>query len=185
MSSREEMLGAIGDAIQTYAILEFKLFQLVERLLDVELDTAAAVFYTLRNSRDRNSIVKSLLKVEFGDEYSRFWNSLTKLMGQLDESRNQIVHGLLIVDEEAGNQNYILSRPESYWVEEWPTGTSIDHDNITTFIEKARTVGELIQHFVFFVSGMAGNAQLRARWEGVFAAAVIYPLPEDHPLNDL
>jgi hypothetical protein len=129
MASREEMLAAIGDAIQTYANLEFRLFQLTRSLLDANADTAGAVFYSLRNSRDRNAILKHLLRINAGPEYGSFWKSMSKLIRELDDRRNQIVHGLLIINDGTDPPDHVLARPESYWKDgrlekSLPMGTS-------------------------------------------------------------
>jgi hypothetical protein len=183
MATRDEMLSAIGDAIQTYALLEFKLFQLARSLLGVEPDAAAAVFYSVRNSRDRNTILKQLLGISFGNQYDAFWKSMGGLVSQLDSRRNQIVHGLLVVNDGADPPEQVLTRPESYWVEGWPIGQVLGHAEVLAFINKTRVVSELIQHFVWYESGGGAKPRMGEKWAAVFARAVAYPLPGDHPLN--
>ncbi len=150
MDNRDKMLIGIGDAIQAYALLEFKLFQLLRMLLDVDPDTAAGVFYCVRNSRDRNKILKQQLILSYGDEYNRFWKSMNGLVHDLDGRRNQIVHGLLVLNEASDPPEHIITRPESYWVEGWPAGEVITHAELASFIEKTHVISELIQHFVWY-----------------------------------
>jgi hypothetical protein len=119
-SDRDAMLIAIGEAMQAYALLEFGLFNLVDVLLKARRESAAAIFYSIRNNRDKNASVTALVQSVTGNRYRAFWSSMQKLIQETDQIRNQLAHGLVILDVEGAAPRHLISKPVAYWIEEGP-----------------------------------------------------------------
>jgi hypothetical protein len=83
---------ARADAIEAYADLEAMLCLIFSNLMNTNLRTASIVFYRITNTHSRNRIIDELLQHEIGNKYAAFWNSAIKLVRQLDQTRNEIVH---------------------------------------------------------------------------------------------
>jgi hypothetical protein len=83
-------------AIEAYSDLEQQLCLQFADLMGASFAKASLVFYRITNSHSRNRIIQSLLFNEYGDRYKKFWGSLLKLIRQLDQERNQIVHWHII-----------------------------------------------------------------------------------------
>jgi hypothetical protein len=79
-------------AIESYADLEQQLALLFCDLMGSTYQKGSIVFYRIIGSVSRNSILMSLLRNEYGKTYDKFWTSLMKLIRQLDQTRNSIVH---------------------------------------------------------------------------------------------
>jgi hypothetical protein len=95
---RDAMLIVMGEAMQAYASFEFWLFNLVDVLLKTRRESAAAIFYSIKNNRDRNAGVTALVRSVTGDRYVTFWTSMRKHIQKMDEMRNRLAHGLVILD---------------------------------------------------------------------------------------
>ena len=85
-------------------------------------------------------ILKHLLRITYGDQYSAFWKSIAGHVKNLTDQRNQIVHGLLVVNDAVDPPDYYLTKPESYWIEKWPIGKVLTHTDILAFTEKTKVI---------------------------------------------
>jgi hypothetical protein len=177
------MLIAVGEAMQAYASFEFWLFNLVDVLLKARRESAAAIFYAIKNNRDRNAVVTGLVRSVTGGLYVTFWNSMSKHIQKTDEMRNRLAHGLVILDVEGAVPRHLITKPVAYWIEEGPEGSFLTRDDVISFSRRTDALRELVKHFG---RRLRGNqpADLTAEWDSVFAAAVEYPFPSGHPLAE-
>jgi hypothetical protein len=185
-ADRDAMLIAIGNAMQAYASLEFWLFNLVDILLKARRESAAALFYSIRNNRDKNAGVTALVRSVTGDQYLTFWNSMmNKHIRPTDEIRNKLAHGLVILDGEHEVPRHLVTKPVAYWIdEEGPEEPQyLTRDDVIRFSEKTAALVELVKHFGQHLRGNR-PAAFTAKWGPVFAAAVEYPFPVGHPLRE-
>jgi RecB family exonuclease len=96
--NQDVFLVARANAIQAYAKLEFSLSIVFSRLLGTQPDIAGLVFFRITNTYQRNGILEDLKKHRFGNEYNLFWNSIMKIIRQIDQRRNEIVHWHVVND---------------------------------------------------------------------------------------
>ena len=130
------MLIVMGEAMQAYASFEFWLFNLVDVLLKTRRESAAALFYSIKNNRDRNAGVTALVRSVTGDRYVTFWNSIRKHIQQMDEMRNRLAHGLVILD--VGKCSSKAPNPETgrLWIEEGPEVPYLTREDVISSLEK-------------------------------------------------
>lgn len=147
--------------------------------MDTDLRRAEIVFYRITSSHSRNRILLSLLKAEYGKKYDRFWSSLMKLIRQLDQTRNSIVHWSLHTDNEDHEDDF----PKAFLA---PHGDSeecvLSDRELKEFIDKAEFVRlQAIMFYIFHLSDAPSeDRQLQAQLE-VFLRPVIYPPPPGYP----
>lgn len=88
-------------AIEAYARFEQSLSIFLCDLLGTTMPKASAVFYKITNASGRNKIFENLIKIEYGNKYRIYWHGegkpggkhgLFKLIYQLDDTRNEIIH---------------------------------------------------------------------------------------------
>jgi hypothetical protein len=184
-ADRSAMLIAIGEAMQAYAAFEFWVFNLVDILLKARRGSAAALFYSFTNNRDRNASVTALVRSVTGNQYITFWNSMRKHIGQTDEMRNRLAHGLVILDVEGEVPRHLITKPVAYWIEEYWVDEApyLTRTDVVEFVEKTAALKELVRHFGLHLRGDQ-RPDVVAKWDPIFAAAVEYPFPLGHPLAD-
>jgi hypothetical protein len=102
---------ARGRAIEAYAIYEQSLARLYAELLGVSLDYAGITFFRINNARARLAIIERLIHKRHGSQYSKFWNSLRRLLRGLDERRNQIVHWTSVDEISDAGRLHTLAAP--------------------------------------------------------------------------
>jgi hypothetical protein len=175
------MLITIGNAMQAYASFEFWLFNLVDILLNTRRESAAALFYSIKSNRDRNAGVTALVRSVTGDQYITFWRSMRKHIEHADGIRNRLAHGLIVLDHEGTTPRYLVTKPVAYWIDEGPEGPYLTREDIIVFVEEITALKGLIRHFGSYLRGNQLEV-FTAKWAPIFAAAVTYPLPADHPL---
>lgn len=179
---RDAMLIVMGEAMQAHASFEFWLFNLVDVLLKTRRESAAAIFYSIKNNRDRNAGVTALVRSVTGDRYVTFWNSMRKHIQQMDEMRNRLAHGLVILDVESAAPRHLITKPVAYWIEEGLDVPYLTREDVISFSRKTGALSELVKHFGRYVRGNQ-PAALTAEWDSIFAAEVKYPFPAGHPLT--
>ncbi|MDB5863982.1 MAG: hypothetical protein JWO70_1788 [Betaproteobacteria bacterium] len=172
-----------GISIQFYANYEQALAALFSHLMGAPPDFTGVAFFRINNARARNAMIERLLKKRQGDTYNIFWNSLVKLLGQLDGSRNQIVHWNVVnnISLENGQPKYVLTlRPPNHW-DETPNTPEITEDGIKEFIYKCHYLTRSVNVFNSVVSGNLGE-RLPDAWRDICREPVPYPPPESHLL---
>src|SRR5437588_2076306 len=100
---------ARADAIEAYSNLELALCRLLALLLGTKVDLAGIVFFRINNTRARSAALDSLLRHKYGTKYNLYWNSVFKLITQLDNERNQIVHWRTQLDLHWGRKKQLSS----------------------------------------------------------------------------
>ena len=83
---------ARAEAIDAYSSLEISISRLFADLLGTKPDLAGVVLFRIGNARAHNKIIELLVKRKYGPKFNLYWNSVFKLMGQLDHRRNEVVH---------------------------------------------------------------------------------------------
>jgi hypothetical protein len=180
-SDRGAMLIAMGEAMQAYASLEFWLFNLVDVLLKARRESAAALFYSIRNNRDKNASVTALVRSVTGDQYRAFWDSMRKLFQETDEMRNRLAHGLVILDVQGAAPRHLISKSVAYWIEEGPDVPLLTREDVISFSQKTKALTELVRNFGRHLRGNQSSG-VTAEWGPIFATAVQYPFPAGSPL---
>src|SRR5262249_19036692 len=144
---------------------------------------AAALFYSMRSNRDRNEGIAALVRSVTGNRYATFWRSVEKHMNKINNIRNRLAHGLVILDIEGKSPRHLVTKPVAYWIEEGSECPYLTKDDILAFSQKTAAVTELIKHFSQYLRGQQPE-DFNTKWEAVFSAAVDYPFPVGHPLAE-
>ena len=86
-------------ALKEYAALEYELCFLLQGLLGVKHQVAAAIFYQISNTRSRYAIISRLIALAPESESEsesepqwRAWNKVEHWLGPCDTARNHLVH---------------------------------------------------------------------------------------------
>jgi hypothetical protein len=82
--------------MNTYAGLERNLALLFETLLGAHSRKSFAVFAIILTPRGRLDIINTLLRLEHGDQYKVFFDSLSSKLDGISAVRNRIVHWILM-----------------------------------------------------------------------------------------
>jgi hypothetical protein len=191
---------ARGFAIEEYSKLESALSRLLASLLDTTWTKASIVFFSLINTRSRNSIFKALITATHGDRYDMYWNGragapgiprasgLLALIRQLDDERNRIVHWQTVRNfskDDGGTQTSFeqLMKPEFWFREPAAAPTSIQVDDLRAFIGKTDFVTRSVVMFRGFTAEASFPESARRIWAEIFQQPVSYPPPDTHPLS--
>ncbi len=83
---------ARAKAIQSYADLEQALCELFSYLSDTNPQVAGTIYFKITASRARSDILAKLLRMKHKDTYNLFFNSLIKMVAEIDGERNNIIH---------------------------------------------------------------------------------------------
>ena len=144
---KDQFWAARGHAIQAYANLEQSLCSLFAYFTGIERSVAGIIFFKITAARSRDSILEKLLKEKHGTKYTVFWNSITKLLGQLADERNHIVHWNAIpVFSDSGFTSMELMPPNALSSVDSNT-PRIDTAGLAEFIRKCDFVCRLCNIF--------------------------------------
>lgn len=187
---------ARAEAIEAYARLEHSMCFLFGYLLGggcvAAFPKASAVFFNITSARNRNKALEKLLELEHGNKYDIFWygegkpggiGGLFKLIKQLDQSRNEIIHWsvsrtLSTTDFDAQMEKLVPGEIFAYS----PNGRSISIDELNDFVKKANFVVGSIMAFSSTSEKTIPDA-VRDPWLPIFQSPVAYPPPSNHPLS--
>jgi hypothetical protein len=186
---------ARANALEAYARLERALAILLGVLLGgaAMFPKANAIFFNMTSARNRNKAIKKLLELEHGNKYNIYWHGdgkpggirgLFKLINQLDQSRNEIIHWtvsrtIFTTDLDAPMEKLI---PNEFFYR--PGSRIILIGDMNDFTNKANFVSGSVLAFAFNTSKefpIPDNA--RAPWLPIFQLPVSYPPPSNHPLS--
>jgi hypothetical protein len=170
-----------GNAIQAYANVEYSLCSLLSVFGNIESDVASIIFYKVTSSRARDSILEKLLKKRFGTKYSVFWNSVAKLVGQITEVRNQIVHWQAI-DNQTDKEMQLV--PPTFIRMTWGTFPLMRTVDLSAFITKCDFVYRLCNIFWIFLTPLVAGRWAAVdiqTWADVFQQPIVYPPATDLP----
>ena len=183
MATREEMLLAMGNASQMYARVEFNLFNLVAFLMGCKRESTAALFYSMTNSRDRNNAVKTLCRLHLEDERQPFVSSLMKHVQKIDEFRNKLAHGLVVMNADVLPPDHLIAKPVTYWIADWPGFEPVSIAQVGEHIERADNIRAILRNFTHFLAG-GFDGEAGAKWDAVFKQPIELPLPVAHLIYD-
>lgn len=177
-----------GKAIQAYAILEQSLSRLLGDLAGTDQETTATIFYRIVNTGSRSAILERLLHKKHGTTFNLFWNQYFKDLRQIDLRRNAIVHWLTAMNAALNTQDTMIvglnlippsslgrSSPKEY----------VTSSDLIDFACKCSVYGRLSNMFCSVTSTTERGLDEDAKktWFDIFQRPLVYPLPEDHPLN--
>ena len=181
--SEEAFLRARSKALDGYGAIEGSLCTICAALLGTTPVLAGIVFFRITAARARNGAVEGLLKKRFGTVYNPFWNSIFKIMGSLDQRRNEIVHWRTAHNiSHAGDHlshEYALI-PPNIWNLEAST-PRITVANMCEFEAKCDFASRAMNMFHMVVL-LDHQFDDRQKWLAIFQQEQVYPPPEDHPL---
>jgi len=177
-----------GHAIQAYASLEQSLCSLFQHLSGTTKDVASVIFFKITSSRVRDAIIERLLKKKYGNTYSIFWNSMTRLIDVISKKRNEIVHwSAVTVLDDKGFSGMRLC-PPNFWDlrAESPFVTTAGLQN---FIAECSFLACQCNMFSSFINPLfraeiarGASPEQMQTWHDIFQQAAIYPPPSTHPL---
>jgi hypothetical protein len=178
-NAEEELQLARARAIQSFSALEQSLASLFTHLLGTSPDKAGVVFFKISDARARLDILEALLKKAHGATYNLFWNSIRKLLKDLIQERNQIVHWQTLIH--VGNGPRVTLTPPNIWDLDGntPQKSAVD---IQAFESKAVFVTKFLNMFLTLITGALKQVVGEEPWDVLCREAVIYPPPEGHPL---
>jgi hypothetical protein len=184
---------ARAEAIEAYARFENCLSILFEFLLGAPSPKSSVVFYKITNANNRNKIIESLITIEHGDKYKVYWHGegkpgsksgLFKLIYQLDQTRNEIIHWTVartIATTELNPQIEKLIPPTMFGFQN--VGKTISIAELNNFIAKANFVsGSVLSFAINTAKGVQVPDSARDPWLPIFHQPATYPPPSGHPL---
>jgi hypothetical protein len=177
--THEALQLARAAAIETYSYLEQQLCLLFADLMHTDYRLASIVFYRLTNTHSRNRIIESLLEQRYGKTYRKFWNSVLKLVRQIDTRRNELVHWHVWSpdpDDETDDYGPVLA----------PHGDSeasaICVPDLNEFIEKTEFVRlQIMMFYLLHLSKKSPETLESDPSYETFLRPVTYPPPADYP----
>ena len=184
-----EFLILRGKAIQKYAELEHSLGSLYAFLMGVPPEIAGITFFKIQNTRSRTAILDKLLKRKCGNTYNVFWNPLGKLLGELDQKRNEIVHWGTIVEivlgAQDGTQELVLM-PSNLW--DHKLEPRINGEDLYAFIVKCDFIQRSVNVFEAVISSPrilpdGSTFPVSDAWRDICLQPITYPPPDTHPLS--
>lgn len=177
---RLEFSSARAGAIEAYAMLEKWLSSLFAHLLKTSPSLGGIVYFRIINTRSRNRILEDLLKRRYKKACGLYWNSLLKLIGILDQRRNEIVHWHMNYTHEEGSHPddgmHFSLVPATGWATN--SDASISTDEFIQFIEKCIFTYTEVQEFLNYLHEIDGEKLDPSHDK--FQRALIYP-PQDIP----
>ncbi|HZE52592.1 MAG TPA: hypothetical protein VE111_04865 [Bradyrhizobium sp.] len=177
---------ARAEAIDAYGGLEISLSRIFADLLGTKPDLAGIVLFRIGNSRARNKMIELLIKRKYGAKFNLYWNSVFKLIGQLDNRRNEIVHWNMSVRPNFGRSGKLTSAtaklfPPNIW-DRRRGKQSLNERDLFDFVLRCEFAEAAVWSFLTFLVIHGGNAKLRAAWRGIFQQPLVYPPVDDHPI---
>jgi hypothetical protein len=176
----QKLLVARGQAIDAYAGLEKSLSFLLATFAETSLSIASVILFRI-GAHPRNLILDELRSTRFGDQYENYYVSLMKLIRQLDQARNQIIHWHTTISLSTDTASVGLSRPSTWF--EFKDTAPLTINEINQFTIKCSFVSRSINLFVPLLQGtLQKDPNAHATWHEICQKPIIYPPPKDHPL---
>jgi hypothetical protein len=176
---------ARGHAIQSYANLEQSLCRLFVLVSGTTPDVAGVIFFKITSTAYRDKMLARLVEKKYGNKYEAFWESLGKLIAQITQRRNEIVHWsvAMTIDAARGTQIPTLVLPNIYdWLLTDKAEPPITTEGLIEFKIKCDTITRLCNMFQMIHKHSHWPAELMKTWLDIFQKPVVYPMPEGHPL---
>lgn len=173
-----------GKAIQSYAMLEQALSNLLADLGGMTYETATTIFYKITNTGSRTGIIEKLLHAKYGSRFNLFWNAYLRELRRIDLKRNAIVHWLSVMYAAINTHNMMI-----VGISLIPPGQAaseldnrITSDDLIAFAEKCDVFARLCTMFWGATTDPQCPEDVKQTWLGIFQQPLVYPLPADHPL---
>lgn len=163
-------------AIEAYANLEQQLCLQFMDLMECDYSKASIVFYKITSTHFRNRILQTLLNQEYGDTYKKFWGSLIKLIRQIDQERNKVVHWHLvgqepIEDGEMAEEDELVLAPHAGSDEK-----ALTVEALWEFVEKTEYVRcQAIMFYIFHLTRPSPEARQADKTYEAFLRPCSYP----------
>lgn len=183
-ANRNDLRLLRGLAIEVYASVEHSLCSLMSRLTGMTPEITGIIFFKITSADVRDKIIERLLKVKKGDEFNPFWNSVQKMLKDLANKRNNIVHWSAIHEEKSdGTTSTWLTPGPSIFTFDWDT-TTFKPSEVVEFSYKCNFLSALINIFADMLGGIRGQVPetLWLKWNAIIREPVMYPPSETHPL---
>lgn len=175
-----------GKAIQAYALVEQSLCHLMSQCGEMPREVANAIFYKVTSSRARDKVLDRLLKRKFGSKYSVFFNSFVKLLEQVTEKRNSVVHWVAVTLVSGKTDGFAGLKLVPPGVDPMSNPATITVTDLIDFMNKcdilSRTCNAFTNH-LFPHPNAPIDAAMRQTWEDEFQKAFTYPPPDTHPIS--
>lgn len=166
-------------------MFEAALANLFAHLMGARIDFAGVPFFRINNARSRNAILSRLLKKKHGTSYNVYWNSLEKLIQQLDHDRNCIVHWAaettITTDRPPPDQivGYRLVPPN--YMDRTEETPDITLEKLYDFILRCDFFERSVNILTFTISDHVPSES----WKALCQLPVVYPPAENHPLAQI
>ena len=190
IAENDPIWSARGKAIQSYAVLEQSLSRALALLGGMTLEIAATIFYKITSTGSRNAILEKLIHKKHGQKFNLFWNSYFRELRTIDIKRHEIVHWLSATNAAFNDQHMLLVGvmlvPPTYWGAD-PTLPRLLTGDLTAFSEKCDVFSRLCVMFTGATDeeGDRPDPAIFAPWLEIFQQPLVYPLPMDHPINQM
>jgi hypothetical protein len=177
-----------GKAIQGYAQLENSLCSLFASIGNIQLPAASTIFYKIVNTGSRTSILEKLMRQKHGTQFNPFWNVFFRELKMIDSRRSEIAHWMAVANVALDLEHKLLVGVMLIP----PTGSMTYNENspnlklndLADFQTKCEAFSRLVNMFTLATNpAQQLDDDKRATWLDIFQQPLIYPLPEDHPLN--
>lgn len=180
---------ARAEAIEAYSGMETSLAFLLARLLGTSPDLAGIVLFRITSTRARNKIIEQIIKRKYGSKFNLYWNSVLKFIGQLDQSRNEIVHWQMQLLPNFGRppKRLLTSAtarlvPPNIWDRRRGKAKHVEQ-TLTDFALKCEFAEAAVWFFSLYATGMKGGSRkMRATWRDIFQQPLAYPPLDTHPI---
>jgi hypothetical protein len=178
---------ARADAIESYSSLELTLCSLFAILLGTKADLGGIVFFKITATRSRNSIIETLIKRKYGTEFNAYWNSVIKIIGQLDNKRNEVIHWYSGMNLNFARDGRISSAtamlvPPNLW-DRKRGSPKLTEKTLNDFTLKCEFAEAAILSFLLYGKGRRIRRKPRAAWRDIFRQPLAYPPPDKHPIR--
>jgi hypothetical protein len=179
----DEFWAARGKAIDAFAMVEAGLCRLFSVFAGVDEYTARVIFYKIRNMRNLDIIMQTLLHIKFPNEYDDFWKTLRKRVHTLGDQRNDIVHWHVTIGIDGSGFSGIGLMPTDKLVY---LNEQIVSRDLKGFRAECIFMANLCNQFWAFLvkekhPGIMSAEKVQT-WHGIFHKAIEYPPPNTHPL---
>ncbi len=144
---RIEFNNARGSAMDAYSDLERSVAGVLRATLDISLDAAWTIAFSVVNTRSRYSIISSLMKISPWSDYLKTWDKLQRWLGPIDSMRNSIAHWIMMDDGTVSEPNrpQYLYNPRNLPCRDNSSRVSIE--DVNEFIGKPRDLSIIIRLF--------------------------------------
>jgi hypothetical protein len=171
-----------GQAIEAYAIVERTLCLIFASLTGMSLDVAGIIFFKIVNAGTLHAILEKLMRKKHGATYSLFWNSYIKILREVSERRNQIVHWNAVVHVHDKGTEVVLMTPNVY--DYGPnTPPPITNADMDVFIEKCAflmRIGKKLHAVITPEVGAQMDSALLQTWRDICLQPITCPPPGTH-----